>query len=125
VIKTHFKTGKGFSIIEVLVSVFLLSFLTCVWIKINRVTIDLSYKSHFRTTAMIQGKNLLALLTLTHTLNVNLDNLLLNEWKTFNRKTLPHVHEAYYCGSNQCTVKLKWTFKTLQHLTVTASNDFF
>jgi len=112
------KKQVGFTFVEVLMSLFLLNVFLCGLIKIQLFSIRESSKSYLRTIAIIQAKNLIALVKIQKNIGEEISTLL-NQWQQETKELLPLEKNYYDCNSIQCQITIEWQFKKKQtiHLT--------
>jgi len=109
------KKQTGFTFIEVLLSLFLLNVFLCGLIRTELFSIQTSSESYLKTIAIIQAKNLLALLKLQKNTGVSISTIL-SQWQQETKNVLPMPKSHYSCNQIQCQVILEWQFKRKQRV---------
>jgi len=112
------KKQIGFTFIEVLMSLFLLNIFLCGLIKLQLFSIQESSKSYLRTVAIIQAKNLIALVKIQKNMGKKISSVL-NQWQRETKGLLPLEKNYYDCNSIQCQLTIEWQFQTKQQIHLT------
>ena len=110
-----FQQQTGFSLIEVLMSLFVLSIILCGLIQMQLFCINESSKSYLKTIAIIQANNLIELFRIqknTHSNSVNV----VQQWQQDTQNLLPYSQNRYNCIVSKCQITIEWQFKKKQKI---------
>lgn len=99
---------KGFALIEVLITLFILSLGLLAIVGMQLTALRQGQEAYFRSLAMVQ------LSAMAERLRFNqLDSYRraeLTRWNEINAKLLPYAKGTYQCGSDMCLIDLEWQF---------------
>jgi len=95
---------SSFTLLEVLISMAIISIVILGLIKTETDNLTQSYQNFLQTLAIIQVHNLLEQLHAHHQAS-------LNTWNEENKTLLPSGNGNYSCHLLHCTVTLKWHIK--------------
>jgi len=112
--------SAGFSLLEVLVALIILSVVLFAIIQYQASALTHAYQNYLKAQALIQVESMLERLRANHSDGARLREY--NDWNNENLALLPEGHGDYDCEgkANYCTVQVAWNSKGRQTLALGA-----
>jgi Tfp pilus assembly protein PilV len=109
---------SGVTLLEVLISLFLINVVLCGLITIESFIIQMSSTNYLKSIAAIQATNLFELLKLQKNTHANVSALYL-KWQEETQYLLPSAKFEHHCYTHQCSIFIQWYFNKPQYLRFT------
>ncbi len=106
---------KGFALIEILLTLFILSFALLALAGMQMSALRHSQAAYLRSLALVQLSSLIDRLQVNHP---SLHNAELARWNAQNARLLPKAQGSYHCLGVTCAVSLNWQFGQLEQATL-------
>ncbi len=111
---------RGFSLIEALVAIFILSFGLLALAGSQITALRNTQQAYWISLANSRASSLFKRLSVNHSTSARQGELLL--WNKFNQQELPDGTGNYYCQSNnKCTVTVTWLFDGKQSISMSST----